>query len=146
MPSARDFLIGETPLASRLADLGRALLRVGTGLSLALAHGINKVPPSERFFGRVEGMGFPMPEVFAWLASFAEFGGGLLLALGLLTRPAALLVVGQFVVIVFLAHAGDPYSEREDGVLFGLIALFFVCAGAGRYSVDALLRRRIARR
>ena len=114
--------------------------------SLFIQHGYMKLTNYAGTVKYFANWGFPMPEVFAWLASFAEFGGGLLLALGLLTRPAALLVVGQFVVIVFLAHAGDPYSEREDGVLFGLIALFFVCAGAGRYSVDALLRRRIARR
>jgi putative oxidoreductase len=137
----RRLLIGHAPLDSPAADLGRALLRVGMGLSLALAHGLGKLPPSERFIGAVERMGFPLPELFAWLAAFAELGGGLLLALGLLTRPMGLFVAGHFAVVVLLAHAGDPFGDREDGLLFGLIALFFGLAGAGRYSVDALLRR-----
>lgn len=137
----RALLIGDTALASPAADVGRLLLRVTAGLSLALAHGLNKLPPSDRFLGRVAEMGFPAPEVFAWLAAFAEFGGGLLLALGLLTRPAAFLVAGNMAVVVFLAHAGDPFGDREDGLLFGVIALFFALAGAGRYSLDAVLRR-----
>lgn len=141
-PGARSLLFGGATTDSRAADLGLLALRVIAGLSLALAHGMGKVPPAERFIGRVAEIGLPAPELFAWLAALAEFGGGLLLAAGLLTRPAALLVCGNMLVVALMAHAGDPFGDREKGVLFGAIALFLLLAGAGRYSLDALLRRR----
>lgn len=140
--TVRDLLFGWAATRSRAADVGLLVLRVVTGLALAFAHGMGKVPPSAGFVGRVGEMGLPAPGLFAWLAALAEFGGGILLALGLLTRPAAFLVFGNFVIITLMAHAGDPFTDREKGVLFGAIALLYVLAGAGRYSLDALIHRR----
>jgi putative oxidoreductase len=137
----RDVLFG-TSVNAPATDVGLAILRVFTGLALALAHGWGKVPPSPGFVGMVGGMGFPAPELFAWLAAFAEFGGGLLLALGLLTRPISFLIVGHFVIVVLLAHAGDPFGDRELPLFFLVTALLYLLAGGGRYSVDALLRGR----
>ena len=136
-----NLLFGGATTDSRAADLGLLLLRVIAGVALAYAHGMGKVPPSEGFMGRLGEMGLPAPEMFAWLAALAEFGGGLLLAIGLFTRPAALLVVGNMLIVTLMAHAGDPFGDREKAVLFGAIALLYLLAGAGRYSLDALLRR-----
>jgi putative oxidoreductase len=127
---------------SGLTDLGLLILRVFSGLALALAHGWGKVPPTEGFVGMVARIGFPVPELFAWLATFAEFGGGLLIAVGLLTRPASLLVVAHFVFVVLVAHAGDAFGDRELPLFFLVTALLFLLSGAGRYSTDAALRRR----
>jgi putative oxidoreductase len=123
-------------------DWGLVCLRVFAGLALALAHGWGKVPPSEGFVGMVGRMGLPAPELAAWAAGLAEFGGGLLLALGLLTRPVALVLLLHFAVVVLLAHAGDPFGRRELGLFFWFTALLFLFAGAGRYSLDALIRGR----
>ena len=139
------FLIGTTPRAG-LADVGLVILRVFAGLALALAHGLGKIPPSNGFVGMVEGLGFPAPELFAWGSGFAELVCGLLLAAGLLTRPAAFFIVINMTVAVLLAHAGDAFGDREKALLFGVIALTFLIIGAGRYSVDALLQRRAGRR
>lgn len=137
----RELLFGG-PMNPRSTDVGLLLFRVFVGLSLALLHGIGKVPPSERFVARVGNMGMPAPEITAWLATLAEFGGGLLLAVGLLTRPAALFVVAHFAIVVLLAHAGDPIGDRELAMFFGTSALLLVLAGPGRYSVDAVIRGR----
>ena len=139
MADYKSFFIGAAPRAP-LADAGLLILRIVAGLSLALAHGLGKVPPSEGFVGMVEGLG--LPGFLAWGAMFAEFVCALLLVVGLLTRPAALFIVINMTVVVLLAHAGDPFGDREKGLLFGVIALTFLLAGAGRYSIDALLRRR----
>lgn len=134
-------LIGGEP-NSKLTDIGLLVLRVWSGLALALAHGLGKVPPAAGFVGMVEGMGLPAPQLFAWLAALAELGGGLLLAAGLLTRPAALLLVGHFVIVVLVAHAGDAFGDREPAMFFLVTAVLFLLSGAGRYSVDATLGKR----
>jgi putative oxidoreductase len=127
---------------SKATDAGLLILRVFAGLALALAHGWGKIPPSEGFVGWIGTMGFPAPELFAWLAAIAEFVGGLLIALGLLTRPAAAFVAVHFVFVAFVAHAGDSFGDRELGLFFLVTALCFALAGAGRYSVDAAIRER----
>lgn len=138
----RQLLFGRPSPVSGSMDLGLLILRVGSGLALALAHGIGKVPPTERFIATVTRMGFPAPEPMAWLAGVAELVGGLLLAMGLLTRPAALLVAVHFVLVVVVASAGDSFLERERAVLFLLAAVALLFTGPGRYSVDALVERR----
>lgn len=137
----RHLLFG-TPVAHpRATDLGLLLLRLVGGLSLALAHGMGKVPPSAGFLANVERLGFPLPALFAWAAGLAEFGGGLLLAIGLLTRPAALLVAGNFVLVTLVANAGQPFVEREKAILFLMVGLVLLLTGPGRYAADAALAR-----
>lgn len=135
----RNLLFGPVTGGTRATDAGLLILRLIGGLSLALAHGLRKVPPAEQFVATVAGMGFPAPHLMAWGAAVAEFGGGLLLAVGLLTRPAAALVSLHFLVIVFHVSRGDSFGERELAVMFLMIALTLLFTGAGRYSVDGML-------
>lgn len=132
-------------LQRRGVDAGLLALRLFAGPALAFAHGINKLPPSERFVVGVVEMGFPMPVAFAWAAGFAEFGGGLLLALGLWTRPAAFFILVTMVVAAFVRQAGDPFTEREAAMLYGAVALLYLIAGPGRFSLDAMLGSRPAK-
>ncbi len=135
-------LFGGYTTTAPVAEFGFMLLRVYAGLALALAHGINKLPPAEGLVNRVAGMGIPAPEMAAWMSGFAEFGGGLLLAAGLLTRPAALLVAMNMLVVSFMAHAGDPFGRRELPLFFLFAAIAFLLAGSGRFSLDALIHGR----
>ena len=143
---------------SRFADFGLALTRIAFGLGIAIGHGYSKIfheagfGPTQGAIKNVEGMGFPMPTLFAWLSALAEFAGGLLLAAGLLTRPMAFALVFNMAVAAFVAHGKDPLFATGDGgskefallYLMGFAVFLFV--GGGRYSVDALFRRRSARR
>lgn len=142
MRKLRSLLFGGGGGGSASADAALLFLRVFFGLSLALAHGLAKLPPSERFLNGVVEMGFPIPVVFAWAAGLSEFGGGILIALGLLTRPAAFFILCTMFTAVFIRQAGDPFGERELALLYGAWAVFMLLAGAGRYSVDARLRGR----
>lgn len=135
-------LFGGDGGGSALADVGLLLLRLFTGLALAFAHGFGKVPPSEGFVASVVEMGFPAPEAFAWAAGLSEFAGGLLLAVGLLTRPAALMIAITMAVAAFVRHAGDPFSSQEKALLFLAVAVAFLFVGSGRYSLDRLVYRK----
>ncbi len=135
----KSLLFGGVKLSSSLGDLGLFILRAFTGLSLAYAHGWSKLPPDEQFVKTVTSLGFPAE--MAYLSMLAEFFGGLSLAVGLLTRPAALALVGNFVIAGFLSHAADPYIRKELPFLFLAVAAMFLCVGAGRFSVDRLLKK-----
>ena len=140
------FLIGGDGGASAIADAGLLVLRLMAGLALAFAHGVNKIPPSEGFIGGVEALGFPFPVFFAWSAGVAEFVGGLCLAVGLLTRPASVLIAFTMAVAFFLRHANDDFATKEKAFLYGGIALLYLLTGGGRFSVDAFFRNRASKR
>lgn len=140
MGQLRRILFGGEDNSSATADLGLLLLRIFAGLALALAHGVGKLPPSEPFLAGVAEMGFPLPVLFGWAAALAEFAGGILIAFGLLTRPAALFVAITMAVAAFIRQAGEPFGERELALLYGAIAVTLLLTGAGRYSIDARLR------
>lgn len=135
----KDFLFGGARLSSAVADLGLFGLRAFAGTSLALAHGLSKLPPSEGFMKGVTALGLP-PQA-AWLSGFAEFFCGLLLAIGLGTRPAALVVAANMSVAAFRQHAADPYLRAELAYLYLAVAVMFVLVGAGRFSVDRFIKR-----
>lgn len=124
-----------------VGDAGLTLLRVFAGLSLALAHGLGKVPPSDKFVEGVAEMGFPAAGLFAWAAALAELAGGALVALGLATRPAAAMAAFTMVVAGFVRHAPDPYAKKEMAFLYLAIMTAFVLVGGGRLSLDAIVRR-----
>ena len=144
MPPMRDyrsFFIGGTA-RSRQTDIALLLLRVFAGLALALGHGVGKVPPADGFVQMVGGMGFPAPLFWAWASGIAELVGGIAVAVGLFTRPAALLIVINHTVAAFIAHAGEAFAAREKALLFLGIAVLFLIVGSGRYTIDAILRKR----
>ncbi|MCC7342464.1 MAG: DoxX family protein [Bryobacterales bacterium] len=132
-------LFGGAGGASAGADLGFLAMRLVAGLGIAFGHGILKLPPSEGFVKGVVGMG--MPAFMAWGATFAELGGGILLVLGLFTRPAAALILFTMCVALFGVHAAQPFARQELALLYGVIALFFVLSGAGRFSIDSMIRK-----
>jgi putative oxidoreductase len=76
------------------------------------------------------------------LAVLAEFGCSILLALGLLTRPAALILLINMAVAAFIAHAGAPFGKRELALVYLLFYVTFFVLGAGSYSLDRLLARK----
>jgi putative oxidoreductase len=121
-----------------LAPAAHALLRIGAGL-LFMEHGLQKL------FGMFGGMGAPGATVplasQMGLAGVIETFGGLLLALGLFTRPVALLMAMEMLVAFFQAHfpkGGSPLENRgELALLYMLVFLFFAANGAGPASLDS---------
>lgn len=127
------------PMAMEVATL---VLRVWLG-TMMITHGYGKVFGGVgKLTGSVEKMGFPAPELFAWAAALSEFGGGILLILGLFVRPVSLFVAFTMFVAGFIRHADDPFGKKELSLTYLAIALFFFLMGPGRYSLDHLLWRK----
>jgi len=113
-----------------------SLLRIMTAL-LLLQHGTAKL------------FGFPHVAMFdelklfslAGAAGILEFIGGLLLLLGLLTRPVAFILSGEMAFAYFLAHAQKSFFPILNGgelaVLYCFVLLYLAVAGGGALSLDS---------
>lgn len=111
------------------------LLRLGAG-ALVLTHGVPKVMnvlAGEMGFMDPIGIG---PELSLILAAFAEGICGFLVLIGLWTRLASIVLVIQFIVVPFFAHAGDPFGDKEKGLLFLVMFVVTLLTGGGKYSLD----------
>ena len=86
----------------------------------------------------------PLPPLLL-AAGLIEIGGGLLLALGLFTRPAAFLCSGMTAAAYFIAHAPQGFWPSQNGgeaaILYCFLFLYLVFAGPGAWSLDALRRK-----
>ncbi|HET9982319.1 MAG TPA: DoxX family protein [Longimicrobiales bacterium] len=115
------------------------LLRVVAGLLFA-QHGAQKL------FGWFGGQQVTDLLSQLGIAGVLEFVGGLLIAIGLFTRPVAFVVAGEMAVAYFLQHASHGFwpilNRGEPAVLYCFIFLFFAAHGAGPYSLDAFLYAR----
>jgi putative oxidoreductase len=130
-------------MQGRRGEVGWLVVRVVFGLTLALGHGLPKVVGGRMgdFAQGVEALGFPFPLFFAWCAALAELLGGLCVALGLLTRPAAALAGFTMVVALFRHHA-DPFARMELALLYFTVMATAIVVGGGAISLDARLGRR----
>ena len=136
----------QSELRSPRTDAALALLRTITGV-VFLAHGYQKfflmgIPGVTQYFA---GLGAPLPQVAAPLIATLELAGGIALILGLFTRPIALALVGDMLGAIALQHLKGGFwvpNGVEFVMTLGGAAATLALAGAGRYSLDQLLRRR----
>jgi putative oxidoreductase len=145
----------------KYGDLALLVLRLGTGLGLALAHGLPKVMGllrgESRFVEGVAQLGFPYPTAFAWAAAVSELAGGVCLALGLLTRLSAGVNVVTMAVAAFVRHRAhlqllgvlglrsyapatlEAWGKPEMALLYLMACVALALMGAGAYSVDGAM-------
>jgi putative oxidoreductase len=133
----KSILFGTTPDA----NIGILILRVFIGAAM-MTHGCAKLfGGMEKFTGFVTSLGVPAPQVMAYLAALSESLGALLLALGLLTRPAAFMMICTMSVAIFGALSSQPFAKQELAWLYLVPALMFLLKGAGRWSIDSMITR-----
>jgi putative oxidoreductase len=81
-----------------------------------------------------------------WIGGVLEFFGGLLIMLGLFTRPVAFILSGEMAVAYWQFHAPHGtwpiQNHGEPAVLLCFIFLYIAAQGGGDWSLDALIRRR----
>lgn len=138
----KSILFGGESGLSYAANAGLALLRIFAGVALALGHGFGKLPPSEGLVNRTAEFGFPIPAFFAWAAGISEFVGGILLALGLLTRISSFFIAVTMLVALIKVHGADPFNKQELAFMYFFIALAFLLKGAGDWSIDSFFRKK----
>ena len=128
------------PIPERWAPYLRSVLRIVVAF-LFIAHGTQKLfgVPSAEPRAPVELMSL------MGLAGVIETFGGLLLLLGLFTRPVAFVLAGEMAAAYFMSHAprgfGPLLNRGEPATLFCFVWLYLAAAGPGPWSLDALRRR-----
>ncbi len=102
-------------------------------------HGLQKM------FGAFGGTVAQFPTLI-WVAGVLETFGGLLLLLGLFTRPVAFLLSGQMAVAYFMAHVPRGFWPIANGgelaAVYSFLFLYLAAAGGGSWSVDSILARK----
>jgi putative oxidoreductase len=135
------------------AGFGALALRIPTAI-IFIAHGAQKLFSWFGGYG-LEGTGQWMASIglepgylLALLAGSAEFFGGIALLLGLLVRPAALMLSSTMLVAIFSVHFVNGLFMSNNGYEFALallaISVSLMFSGAGKLSIDNLLAKRLA--
>jgi len=124
-------------------DLGILIIRVGFGI-LFIIHGWPKITGGpqtwEWLSNALVSYGIDLPGFMGLIPAIAEFGGGILLVLGLFTRTALFFLFGtMFVASLMHIGVGDAFGKVSHALkgLFVFLGLFFT--GPGKYSLDAKL-------
>ena len=131
------------PARERWTSLFLSILRIVAALVL-MQHGSQKLfhfPPS--------GAPGPVAPLVLMsqngLAGVLEFFGGLMLLMGLFTRPVAFILSGEMAVAYFQVHAPRAFlpivNRGELAVILCFVFLYLAFAGAGSWSVDSVMRR-----
>jgi putative oxidoreductase len=115
-----------------------SILRIVTGL-LFLEHGLNKIL---NFPARPNHHAYALFTLVPGVAGLLETVGGILIVLGLFTRPVAFILSGEMAFAYFMSHAPRSFfpllNGGEGAVLYCFIFLYFFVVGAGAWSLDRL--------
>jgi len=151
-PPSQYYVPSLAKLYANLDEWAHVLIRVALGAVL-IPHGMQKLfsafggPGMANFIGSLQKVGYSpaVASVFGWLIALLEFGGGILLIIGLFTRPIA------FAVLIFMLEAarfhhgvgGFFWTGRgnEYPLILAAMSIYLLIRGSGRYSVDAKMSK-----
>jgi putative oxidoreductase len=147
----RPYVPAFSGIYAALDPIALPLLRLTMGLIL-MPHGCQKLfgwfggAGFEKFTGFFDKMGWHPAAFWVALVALTELVGGLLLAVGFLTRFAAAAILIFMVNAVWATSAKGFFWTQggmEYSLLIGVVALVFLIKGAGRFSVDQALGREL---
>lgn len=133
--------------SSAFRDLALLIARIGIGI-IFVAHGwqkffTNGIGATQKAF---DGMGVPLPDVSAIVSATIELVGGFALIAGLATPIVGILLFLNMLGAFLIVHVDKGIFVSEGGyelvLALGVASLLIAATGAGRFSVDALIRGR----
>lgn len=139
-------MIGMEATIRTVRDITLLIGRVTLGI-VFIAHGWMKhTSGMDATAARFASWNVPLPRLSAYFATYLELIGGFALILGLFTPVVALLLSSTMIGAIFTAHAGDGFSQRDNGYEYVLalaaFCLVIAAQGSGRFGLDALWLRR----
>lgn len=127
-------------------DFGLLILRIGLG-AMFMNHGYGKLTGGPEMWEKLGsamtylGIGFA-PQAFGLAAALAEFGGGMMLIVGLLFRPAcAALFFTMLVASVMHLSKGDGLNTASHAIELGIVFFSLILIGPGKYALDEKLKK-----
>jgi putative oxidoreductase len=132
---------------STFLSIGLLFLRLAVGSMMLLSHGWGKLIHFGEKAGVFPDPVFPDPiglgsQISLSLTIFAEVFCSIAIILGLATRLVAIPLIITMSVAVFIIHADDPWQKKEFALLYLVPYLTLVFTGAGRFSLDAVIKKR----
>jgi putative oxidoreductase len=138
-----------TQTSPDITDLAILIVRVFIGVCFVV-HGLGKLGlvgtgTMEGFVEWLESLGVPMAPVQARIAMLSEIIGGTAIAVGFMTRPACMLLIGTMIVAARLGHKGCGYLITNDPpgaeyvVNLAAVCLVIILLGPGSYSLDHMI-------
>lgn len=128
-----------------IAPLGYVLIRIAIAL-MFFQDGIEKLFLGGVYriaAGNVTKLGLSHPYAWAWTVASLDFFGGILIALGLFTRPVAAAFLIQVTVISFGIAAARGFFWTTNGseitLMMGAVFIGLIFGGGGRYSLDRVI-------
>lgn len=126
---------------TKYRDLGLLLLRIGIGAMFVAVHGWPKIAGGaekwKQLGGAMKNLGINFaPEMWGFLAAAAEFGGGILLILGFLFRPACGALAFTMAVAAFMQYKIGALFGAAHPIELGIVFLALILIGPGRFSID----------
>ena len=128
----------------KAVNVALLILRIGIGV-MFLLHGGPKLAGGTAKWAELGGamgnLGITFaPTFWGFCAALAEFGGGIALILGVLTRPAAAMMAFTMLVATVLhLKMGDGVMGASHAIEDGIVFVFLIISGAGAYSIDGLI-------
>ncbi len=132
----------------RHRDSGILILRVGIGI-MFMCHGFPKLTAGPEVWtklgGALSAIGINFaPTFMGFMAAISEFGGGLLLVLGLFMRPACFfLLITMVVAMLMHIKSGDPFVKYSHALESAILFFSLLFIGPGKTSLDNKLSKKI---
>ncbi|MBI2793380.1 MAG: DoxX family protein [Ignavibacteria bacterium] len=143
MTNTRNY-IASLMTAEWLAALWPTIIRIVLGV-LMIYHGGRKLfGEFDNVVADIAEIGWPLPYIQAFATVFIEFAGGILLVVGLFTRPVAFASVVLFNIITFLYLYVNPFPAKEKALLYLILSVYVFFMGPGKFSVDHFLFKKTA--
>ena len=136
-----------TPLR-RFSDEALLLMRLAIGAFIVWGvwDNITSAEHMQKFIAFQRQFGFAYPEFMAPLSVYGQLLMGLAIFFGLFTRWTGLVFAFHFIVAIVMVDHHQGLRGSLPSLCLVLMGLFWATYGAGRYSLDAVLERRLAGR